>query len=107
MRYLLSSKDLGEETVVQAFPKLEIFNSHFTSNYGEWALGFCGGIYGKDNPGCALENEHPLQNLTSLDLSNRGIRSFRNKVRGLAIIFAFFFLLIFADHVVIVSLPEI
>lgn len=72
-------KELGQETIVQAFPKLEIFNSCFTSKFGEWALGFCGGIYGKDNPFCELQNEHPLQNLTSLDLSNRGIHNTVNK----------------------------
>ncbi|KAL8161375.1 hypothetical protein V2J09_012864 [Rumex salicifolius] len=72
-------KELGEETIVQAFPELEIFNSSFTTNYGEWALGFCGGIYGKDNPVDELQNEHPLKSLTHLDLSNRGIHNIVNK----------------------------
>lgn len=65
------------EAVLQAFPKLEIFNSHFTRNYGEWALGFCGEIYGKDNPG--NDDEHQLLNITSLDLSNRCIHNLNNK----------------------------
>ncbi|KAL2945111.1 Tubulin--tyrosine ligase-like protein 12 [Bienertia sinuspersici] len=66
-----------EEVVLQACPKLEIFNSHFTSNYGEWALGFCGEIYGKDNP--ENHSEHQLQNITSLDLSDRCIHNLNNK----------------------------
>uniref|UniRef100_A0A803MG33 Tubulin--tyrosine ligase-like protein 12 SET-like domain-containing protein n=1 Tax=Chenopodium quinoa TaxID=63459 RepID=A0A803MG33_CHEQI len=66
-----------EEAVLQAFPKLEIFNSHFTCNYGEWALGFCGEIYGKDNPGNDGEEQQP--NITSLDLSDRCIHNLNNK----------------------------
>ncbi|KMS96222.1 hypothetical protein BVRB_001310 [Beta vulgaris subsp. vulgaris] len=65
------------EDVLQAFPELEIFNSQFTRNYGEWALGFCGGIYGKDNPG--NDGEYQLQDITSLDLSNRCIHNLNNK----------------------------
>ncbi|KAF8401096.1 hypothetical protein HHK36_014399 [Tetracentron sinense] len=65
--------------ILQRLPKLEIYNSHFTSNFGEYALGFCGGIYGKENPGCFHYTTHPLQNLTSLDLSNRCIHSLINK----------------------------
>lgn len=63
--------------ILREFPKLEIFNSRFTRNYGEWALGFCGGIYGKDNPGG--DGDHQLQNLTSLDLSNRCINNLNNE----------------------------
>lgn len=73
------------EAVLQAFPKLEIFNSHFTCNYGEWALGFCGEIYGQENPGD--DGEHQLQNITTLDLSNRDIHNLNNKV----VVFFFFF----------------
>ncbi|KAH9609980.1 hypothetical protein KSS87_007366 [Heliosperma pusillum] len=66
-----------KDAVIQAFPKLEIFNSHFTRNYGEWALGFCGEIYCKDNPG--VEGDHQFQNVTSLDLSGRQIHNLNNK----------------------------
>lgn len=65
------------DAILQAFPKLEIFNSHFTSNYGEWALGFCAGIYGKENPGSDAGDQ--LQNVTSLDLSDRCIHNLNNK----------------------------
>lgn len=71
------------EDVLQAFPELEIFNSQFTRNYGEWALGFCGGIYGKDNPG--NDGEYQLQDITSLDLSNRCIHNLNNKVVAISL----------------------
>ncbi|KAK3040364.1 hypothetical protein RJ639_026769, partial [Escallonia herrerae] len=65
--------------VLNGCPRLEIYNSCFTSNFGEWALGFCGGIYEKDNPISADQNDHPFQSLTSLDLSNRCIHNLINK----------------------------
>ncbi|XP_058001912.1 uncharacterized protein LOC110640426 isoform X2 [Hevea brasiliensis] len=68
-----------EEAIVQGCPRLEIYNSHFTSNFGGWALGFCGGVYDKDNPGCVNQSDFQLQSVTSLDLSNRCIRSLVNK----------------------------
>ncbi|KAK6784548.1 hypothetical protein RDI58_018003 [Solanum bulbocastanum] len=69
----------SEAAIIQGCPSLEICNSKFTSNYGEWALGFCGGIYDKDNAGCAHQRDHPLESVTSLDLSNRSIRNLMNK----------------------------
>ncbi|GAV72802.1 TTL domain-containing protein [Cephalotus follicularis] len=67
------------DTILQGCPRLEIFNSCFTHNFGTWALGYCADIYGKDNPGCVNLSDHPLQTLTSLDLSNRCIHNLRNK----------------------------
>ncbi|CAK9138508.1 unnamed protein product [Ilex paraguariensis] len=67
------------DTIFQGCPKLEIYNSRFTPNFGEWALGFCGGIYGKDNPGSAHQGGHPLRSVTSLDLSNRCIQNLIRK----------------------------
>ncbi|XP_015082674.1 tubulin--tyrosine ligase-like protein 12 [Solanum pennellii] len=69
----------SEAAIIQGCPSLEICNSKFTSNYGEWALGFCGGIYDKDNADCAHQRDHPLESVTSLDLSNRSIRNLMNK----------------------------
>uniref|UniRef100_M1BN35 Tubulin--tyrosine ligase 12 n=1 Tax=Solanum tuberosum TaxID=4113 RepID=M1BN35_SOLTU len=69
----------SEAAIIQGCPSLEICNSKFTSNYGEWALGFCGGIYDKDNADSAHQREHPLESVTSLDLSNRFIRNLMNK----------------------------
>lgn len=69
----------SEVAIIQGCPGLEICNSKFTSNYGEWALGFCGGIYDKDNAGGAYQRDHPLESVTSLDLSNRSIRNLMNK----------------------------
>ncbi|KAK9075941.1 hypothetical protein SSX86_004271 [Deinandra increscens subsp. villosa] len=71
--------DSVAEVIIRNCPGLEILNSSFTRKYTGWALGFCGGIYDKDNPGCGLDTDRSLQGLTSLDLSNRRIHSLRNK----------------------------
>ncbi|KAI4377813.1 hypothetical protein MLD38_015387 [Melastoma candidum] len=68
------------DKLLQACPGIEILNSVFTRNFGVWALGFCGGLYGKDNPGFFNESEQPLQGVTSLNLSNRHIRNLVNTV---------------------------
>ncbi|BAT80043.1 hypothetical protein LR48_Vigan04g014200 [Vigna angularis] len=63
--------------ILKELPELEIYNSSFTSNFGEWALGFCAGIYGKDNP---VNADHTsLHTVSSLDLSNRNIHNLKNK----------------------------
>ncbi|KFK43033.1 hypothetical protein AALP_AA1G070000 [Arabis alpina] len=74
---LQKSERLADE-ILQGCPSLEIYNSCFTPNYGLWALGFCGDIFGKDNPGC-VQQDQPLCNVTSLDLSNRAINNLVNK----------------------------
>ncbi|XP_010428834.1 PREDICTED: tubulin--tyrosine ligase-like protein 12 [Camelina sativa] len=68
-----SERQMADE-ILQGCPSLEIYNSCFTPNYGLWALGFCGDIFGKDNPGC-VQQDQPLCNVTSLDLSNRSIHN--------------------------------
>ncbi|KAG9151062.1 hypothetical protein Leryth_002641 [Lithospermum erythrorhizon] len=67
------------EAILQGCPNLEIYNSKFTQNFGEFALGFCGGIYEKDNPGYPKSSDHSLRIITSLDLSNRDIHNLINK----------------------------
>ncbi|XP_065850483.1 uncharacterized protein [Euphorbia lathyris] len=67
------------DTIIQRCPTLQIYNSRFTDNFGEWALGFSEGVYEKDNPGCVHEGESDLQCVTSLDLSNRFVHSLMNK----------------------------
>ncbi|KAK7281295.1 hypothetical protein RIF29_09135 [Crotalaria pallida] len=67
------------DAVVKELPELEIYNSVFTNNFGEWALGFCAGIYGKDNPGNVDQSDKPLQSVSTLDLSNRNIHNLINK----------------------------
>ncbi|KAF3965038.1 hypothetical protein CMV_010731 [Castanea mollissima] len=57
-----------ENRVLQGLPRLEIYNSRFTAKFGAWALGFCGGVYGKDNPGSIYEGDHQLESVSSLDL---------------------------------------
>ncbi|CAA7395629.1 unnamed protein product [Spirodela intermedia] len=68
------------DTLLELIPGLEIYNSAFTSNYGEWALGFCGGVYDMDNPDNVSHATRPLETITSLDLSDRCIRKLSNKV---------------------------
>ncbi|KAF3965043.1 hypothetical protein CMV_010736 [Castanea mollissima] len=54
-----------ENSVLQGLPRLEIYNSRFTAKFGAWALGFCGGVYGKDNPGSIHEGDHQLESAFS------------------------------------------
>ncbi|EOA33509.1 hypothetical protein CARUB_v10019785mg [Capsella rubella] len=75
---LQKSEHQMAEKILQGCPCLEIYNSCFTPNYGLWALGFCGDIFGKDNPG-SVQQDKPLCNVTSLDLSNRSIHNLVNK----------------------------
>lgn len=67
------------DKILKGAPRLEIYNSCFTHNFNVWALGFCGGIHGKDYPGSVYQNDRLLQNVTSLDLSNRCIHNLINK----------------------------
>lgn len=67
--------------ILEGSPNLEIYNSCFTNNFGEWALGFCADIYGKENPGNIDRNDHLLQSVTCLDLSDRCIHNLICKVR--------------------------
>eukprot|EP01018_Ginkgo_biloba_P004957 Gb_30069 [translate_table: standard] len=66
--------------ILDTLPQLEIYNSQFTHNYSQWALGFCAGIYGADRPLCTGEESQLLKNVKELDLSNRSIHSLSNKV---------------------------
>ncbi|URE47904.1 tubulin--tyrosine ligase-like protein [Musa troglodytarum] len=68
------SGDRISKLILDGIPGLEIYNSCFTSNFGEWALGFCGSIFGADNPGCLSECSGSLASITTLDLSNRCVR---------------------------------
>ncbi|XP_058206510.1 uncharacterized protein LOC131320010 [Rhododendron vialii] len=74
-----NSDDHRADAIFEGCSSLEIYNSRFTCNFGEWALGFCGGIYGKDNSGCSHKTDHPLGSMTFLDLSNRFIHNLINK----------------------------
>ncbi|WOG94208.1 hypothetical protein DCAR_0313501 [Daucus carota subsp. sativus] len=73
------SNDRMMNTILRGCPRLEIYNSSFTPKFSEWALGFCGGIYSKDNPGFIEQTDGSLRNVVSLDLSNRCIHSLANK----------------------------
>lgn len=78
--YFSSSDDSVADVITNGCMELEILNSTFTRKYTEWALGFCGGIFDQDNPGCGHGNDQSSQGLTSLDLKNRRIHSLQNKV---------------------------
>ncbi|XP_021276458.1 LOW QUALITY PROTEIN: tubulin--tyrosine ligase-like protein 12 [Herrania umbratica] len=77
---VLEKSDGGmEDAILRGCPKLEIYNSRFTRNFGSWALGFCADVYGKDNPGSSHQGDLALQSVTSLDVSNRCIHNLINK----------------------------
>ncbi|BBH08212.1 tubulin-tyrosine ligase [Prunus dulcis] len=67
------------DKVHRELPNLEIYNSKFTSKYDEWAMGFCGGVYDKENPGSVDQPDNALKQVTDLDLSNRCIHNLFNK----------------------------
>lgn len=78
---------------MEGLPNLEIYNSVFTTKFGEWALGFCGEVYDKENPGSSNvhDAESSLHRITSLDLSNRRIHNLINKVLNIfSLIYVFF-----------------
>ncbi|XP_078433351.1 tubulin-tyrosine ligase isoform X2 [Wolffia australiana] len=66
---------LGDR-ILALIPGLEIYNSLFTCNFGEWALAYCGGIYSSDCPDDSPSRggSSPLGAITSLDLSDRCIK---------------------------------
>ncbi|XP_057857600.2 uncharacterized protein LOC131066778 isoform X2 [Cryptomeria japonica] len=66
--------------LLELLPQLEIYNSQFTPSYGQWALGFCAGIYGAEKPVATEQRACPLKDVTELDLSNRSIHNLSNKV---------------------------
>lgn len=90
-----------EVAILQGCPRLEIFNSYFTSKFGEWALCFCGEVYVKDKPSSLQQNDHPLQSVTSLDLSDRCIHNLLNKVSTLLSVLPLFNLSLFFSLIVI------
>ncbi|KAM2218820.1 hypothetical protein TB2_017699 [Malus domestica] len=67
---------------LREMPSLEIYNSRFTSNFGEWAVGFCGGVYDKENPGSIDQPDNAVHHVTDLDLSNRSIHNIFNKFQA-------------------------
>ncbi|XP_047322133.1 tubulin--tyrosine ligase-like protein 12 [Impatiens glandulifera] len=75
---LQNSESDKSDIILQACPTLEIYNSHFTYNFGVWALGFCGGIFNKDNPGYLSYTDDQLETVTSVDISNRDIHKLIN-----------------------------
>ncbi|XVE53987.1 hypothetical protein DITRI_Ditri03aG0046700 [Diplodiscus trichospermus] len=77
---VLEKSDVGmEAAILRGCPKLEIYNSSFTHTFGEWALGFCADVIGKDNPVISHQGDLALQSVTSLYLSNRRIHNLINK----------------------------
>ncbi|KAG0497473.1 hypothetical protein HPP92_002164 [Vanilla planifolia] len=63
------------KAICEGIPSLEIYNSCFTDNSSEWALGFCGGIIGVDNPYLNADIASALEGITKLDLSDRYIHN--------------------------------
>lgn len=101
--YFTSSDDKIAGVILKELPELEIYNSNFTSNFGEWALGFCAGIYEKDNPASSDHADSPLQSVSTLDISNRNIHNLINKVELFLILmfyllYASFFIAMFQKY---------
>ncbi|KAJ4767734.1 Tubulin-tyrosine ligase family protein [Rhynchospora pubera] len=61
------------KAITESLPGLEIYNSCFTTTFGSWALSFCGGVIGPDNVDFAMGISPTLNEITTLDLSNRCI----------------------------------
>ncbi|KAF8718184.1 hypothetical protein HU200_025675 [Digitaria exilis] len=61
-----------DKAVLDGLSDLEIYNSHFTSKAGEWALSFCADIVGADNP-CSSVESKMLESIVTIDLSDRCI----------------------------------
>ncbi|PWZ07339.1 Tubulin--tyrosine ligase-like protein 12 [Zea mays] len=61
-----------DKAVFDGLSGLEIYNSHFTSKAGEWALGFCADIVGADNP-CSSVESTLFGSIGTIDLSDRCI----------------------------------
>jgi tubulin--tyrosine ligase-like protein 12 len=61
-----------DKDVFDGLSGLEIYNSHFTSKAGEWALGFCADIVGADNP-CSSVESTLFGSIGTIDLSDRCI----------------------------------
>ncbi|KAK8446682.1 hypothetical protein SEVIR_9G524100v4 [Setaria viridis] len=61
-----------DKAILDGLSELEIYNSHFTSKAGEWALSFCADIVGADNP-CSSVESTLLESAVTIDLSDRCI----------------------------------
>ncbi|CAN6296299.1 unnamed protein product [Urochloa humidicola] len=61
-----------DKAVLDGLSELEIYNSHFTSKAGEWALSFCADMVGADNP-CSSVESTLLESIVTIDLSDRCI----------------------------------
>ncbi|KAH9562882.1 hypothetical protein CY35_05G094600 [Sphagnum magellanicum] len=63
-----------EQALLKVLPKLEIYNSKVTEKYGQWAIAFCAGILGVEQPMGSSNGDHMLSNVTTLDLSDRHLQ---------------------------------
>ncbi|KAF3775797.1 Tubulin--tyrosine ligase-like protein 12 [Nymphaea thermarum] len=75
----ITNGDTIMDLLLQGLPDLEIYNSEFTRNYTEWAVGFAARIYGSERP-CLDNVTDQLVDITNLDLSNRCIHKLSDKV---------------------------
>jgi tubulin--tyrosine ligase-like protein 12 len=63
-----------EQALLKVLPKLEIYNSKVTEKYGQWAIAFCAGILGVEQPMGSSNGDHMLSDVTTLDLSDRHLQ---------------------------------
>ncbi|KAL3685815.1 hypothetical protein R1sor_003837 [Riccia sorocarpa] len=72
--------NVAKDAIVKALPSLELYNRHFTKSCTSWAVGFCAGVYGPENPVQSSDLSRPLQKVTDLDLSDRTLLELDPKV---------------------------
>jgi tubulin--tyrosine ligase-like protein 12 len=70
-----------EQALLKVLPKLEIYNSKVTEKYGQWAIAFCAGILGVEQPMGSSNGDHMLSDVTTLDLSDRHLQVLLPNVR--------------------------
>lgn len=71
---LVNCDSFVANAICDGIPSLEVYNSRFTSNASEWALGFCGGLVGIDCPNFSVD-ANELKSITRLDLSDRDMNN--------------------------------
>lgn len=73
---LMHRNDELQDALGRVLPHLEIYNRKLTNKYGLWAVGFCAGVFSANHPGHLFAEDQALEDVTSLDLSERDMQTF-------------------------------
>nr|XP_024379358.1 tubulin--tyrosine ligase-like protein 12 [Physcomitrium patens] len=71
-----NKNDELQDALGRMLPHLEIYNRKLTNKYGLWAVGFCAGVFSANHPGHLFAEDQALEDVTSLDLSERDMQTF-------------------------------